>query len=42
MGNADAFVLTGEFFGEPGTPRHLEVREWTLAQLGEGHLDQLR
>jgi putative phosphoesterase len=42
IGNADAFVLTGEAFGEPVTPRHLEVREWTLQQLDERHLDQIR
>src|SRR5436190_23119873 len=39
MGNSDAFLLevpTGS--PEPITEAQLEVREWTLGQLGPGHL----
>jgi putative phosphoesterase len=44
LGNADHFVLDQEVFGpdEPPTPEHLEVREWTLSQLEERHLEQIR
>lgn len=41
LGNADAFLLGAEVFEEP-TAEHLEVRDWTLAQLSEQHLEQLR
>lgn len=41
LGNADAFLLGEDVFEQP-TAEHLEVREWTLAQLGERHLAQLR
>jgi putative phosphoesterase len=43
LGNADAFLL--EVPGdspEPLTERQLEVREWTLSQLGESQLEQIR
>jgi len=39
MGNADAFLLDAEASSEPITPRHLEMREWSRAQLGEDRLD---
>ena len=39
-GNSDAFLL-GEDNEEP-TPELLEVRDWTLSQLSESHLQQLR
>jgi putative phosphoesterase len=39
-GNSDAFLL-GEDNEQP-TPELLEVRDWTLAQLSERHLEQLR
>src|SRR5262245_60013053 len=37
MGNADAWLLTGEETGdeEPATPWMLAVREWSLGQLSE-------
>jgi predicted phosphodiesterase len=36
MGNADAFLLTGESAGaEPTTPLMNAVREWSLSQLSE-------
>jgi putative phosphoesterase len=43
LGNADDFLL--EVPSDPVeeiTPRHLERREWTLAQLDSTHLDQIR
>jgi predicted phosphodiesterase len=43
LGNADAFLL--EVPGDPPeqiTEAQLEKRAWTLAQLGEGHLEQIR
>jgi predicted phosphodiesterase len=43
LGNADALLLevpTGS--PEPITERLLEVREWTLTQLGSAHLEQIR
>jgi predicted phosphodiesterase len=43
LGNADAFLLeVDDDSPEPVTDRQLEVREWTLAQLNEAHLDQMR
>ncbi|HEY7421025.1 MAG TPA: metallophosphoesterase family protein [Gaiellaceae bacterium] len=43
LGNADAFVLeVSADSPEPVTERQLEVREWTLSQLSDAHLDQLR
>lgn len=39
MGNADAFLLDPEASSEPTTPRHLEMREWSRAQLGDERLD---
>jgi predicted phosphodiesterase len=39
LGNADAFLLDLEASSEPTTPRHLEMREWSLAQLGDERLD---
>ncbi len=39
-GNSDAFLL-GEDNEDP-TPELLEVRDWTLAQLSDRHLQQLR
>ena len=39
-GNADAFLL-GEDNEEP-TPELLEVRDWTLAQLEDRHIQQIR
>jgi putative phosphoesterase len=41
LGNADAFLLGADVFEQP-TPAHLEVRDWTLSQLDERHLEQLR
>jgi putative phosphoesterase len=43
LGNADALLLEVPTDSpEPITERHLEVREWTLAQLGSSHLEQIR
>jgi putative phosphoesterase len=43
LGNADAFLLEVPTDSpEPVTERHLEVREWTLAQLSASHLEQIR
>lgn len=43
MGNSDDFLLEVPTDSpEPVTERQLEVREWTLAQLGEEHLSYLR
>lgn len=43
LGNADDFLLeVPSASPEPLTPRHLEKREWTLAQLDPSHLDQIR
>jgi predicted phosphodiesterase len=43
LGNADAFLLEVPADSpEPVTERQLEVREWTLSQLGPPHLEQLR
>jgi putative phosphoesterase len=43
LGNADAFLLEVPADSpEPVTERLLEVREWTLSQLGASHLEQIR
>jgi predicted phosphodiesterase len=43
LGNADAFLLeVPEDSPEPLTDAHLTKREWTLAQLDESHLEQIR
>jgi predicted phosphodiesterase len=43
LGNADAFVLeVPEDSPEPISDAQLEKREWTLAQLDEWHLEQIR
>jgi predicted phosphodiesterase len=43
LGNADAFVLEiPEDSPEPLTEAQLAKREWTLAQLDESHLEQIR
>ena len=43
LGNADAFLLEiPDDSPEPVTERQLEVRDWTLAQLGSFHLEQIR
>src|SRR5207248_10814146 len=45
MGNSDQFLLSLESVdesAEPITERHREVREWSLAQLEERHLDFMR
>jgi putative phosphoesterase len=43
MGNSDDFLLEVSVDSpEPVTERQLEVREWTLAQLGDEHLAYLR
>jgi predicted phosphodiesterase len=43
LGNADAFLLEIPIDSpEPVTERQLEVRDWTLSQLGTSHLDQIR
>jgi predicted phosphodiesterase len=43
LGNADALLLEVPVDSpEPVTERHLEVREWTLAQLNTSHLEQIR
>ena len=43
LGNADDFLLEVPADSpEELTPRHLEKREWTLAQLDPAHLDQIR
>jgi predicted phosphodiesterase len=43
LGNADAFLLEVPADSpEPVTERQLEVREWTLLQLGPSHLEQIR
>lgn len=43
LGNADALLLEVPVDSpEPVTERLLEVREWTLAQLGGSHLEQIR
>ncbi len=43
LGNSDDFLLRiPEASPEPITPQLLEVREWTLRQLDERHLDQIR
>jgi predicted phosphodiesterase len=36
LGNADAFLLNPDAAVEPKTARQLAVREWTLAQIGDG------
>jgi putative phosphoesterase len=42
LGNADAFLLEVPADSpEPITERQLEVREWTLSQLGASHLEQI-
>jgi len=43
LGNADAFLLeVPTDSNEPVTERQLERREWTLSQLDESHLEQIR
>lgn len=43
LGNADAFLLEVPVDSpEPVTERQLEVREWTLSQLGSSHVEQIR
>lgn len=43
LGNADALLLeVPSDSPEPITDQLLEVREWTLAQLGPSHLEQIR
>ena len=43
LGNADAFLLEVPTDSpEPVTERQLEVREWSLSQLGSSHLEQIR
>jgi putative phosphoesterase len=43
LGNADAFLLEVPADSpEPVTERQLEVRDWTLSQLGPSHLEQIR
>lgn len=43
LGNADAFLLeVPAESNEEITERQLERREWTLSQLSESHLDQIR
>jgi predicted phosphodiesterase len=43
LGNADVFLLEVPVDSpEPVTERQLEVRDWTLAQLGASHLEQIR
>jgi predicted phosphodiesterase len=43
LGNADALLLEVPADSpEPITERLLEVREWTLSQLGASHLEQIR
>jgi predicted phosphodiesterase len=43
LGNADALLLEVPTDSpEPITERFLEVRDWTLAQLGSSHLEQIR
>jgi putative phosphoesterase len=41
LGNADAFLLGEEVAGED-TPELLEVRDWTVAQIGDRGLEQIR
>ncbi len=42
LGNADAFLLEDPVDSpEPVTERQLEVRDWTLSQLGSSHLEQM-
>jgi putative phosphoesterase len=41
LGNADDFVL-GADSPEEITEAHLEKRAWTLAQLDDGHVEQIR
>jgi predicted phosphodiesterase len=42
LGNADAFLLEVPVDSpEPVTERQLEVRDWTLSQLGSSHLEQM-
>lgn len=41
LGNADAFLLGREVFEEP-PPEHLELRDWTLGQLDQRQLEQIR
>jgi putative phosphoesterase len=43
LGNADAFLLeVPDDSPEPIDDRQLAVREWTLSQLDESHLEQIR
>jgi predicted phosphodiesterase len=43
LGNADAFLIdVPEDSPEPLTDAHLTKRDWTLAQLDERHLEQIR
>lgn len=42
LGNADAFLLDPEAGSEPATEKLLEMREWSLAQLGADRLELIR
>ena len=42
MGNSDAFLLDPDAGDEPATPRLLEVRAWSVEQLGADRLDFIR
>jgi len=42
LGNADAFLFDPEAGREPATERLLEVREWSVARLGEERLELIR
>jgi predicted phosphodiesterase len=42
LGNADAFLLDPESGREPVTPELLEVRAWSVEQLGQERLDFIR
>src|SRR5207237_7073584 len=43
LGNADAFLLeVPTDSSEPVTEAQLERRQWTLSQLGDSHLEQIR
>src|SRR4249919_3845264 len=39
MGNSDAFLLDPDAGEEPLTPRLLEMREWSVSQLGPDRLE---
>jgi predicted phosphodiesterase len=42
IGNADDFLLGADIGAEPVTPRLLEVRAWSVGQLGPERLDYIR